>query len=407
MNNRIVIIGGGHGGAQICASLRQFGYQGKITLVSRDSCLPYHRPPLSKAFLKDPTIGTQIIKPKAFYDDNAIDLALGKTVIEIDLSAHHIKLDDGELIEYSKLVLSTGSVARKLVISGQESVGVHYLKIAKDAENLRADIAQVSSVSVIGGGFIGLEAAVTFAGLGKKVTVYEAGNRLLGRAVSPEISEYFLNKHRSNGIDIKLDANVQAISKIDGKVAGVICDDKETKTDVVLVGIGVNASCELAENAGLECDNGILVDGHMQTSDKDVLAIGDCVSFKHWQTGTRLRLESVQNANDQARNAALSLVGKKQEYREVPWFWSDQGVDKLQIVGLSTGSDQRIVRHDFDASKISVYHYKSSRMVAIDTVNNPAEHMIGRRLLAGSKTPAPAEISADGFSLRGYLKNMS
>ena len=276
--------------------------------------------------------------------------------------------------------------------------------MAEDAENLRAELAAASTIGVIGGGFIGLEAAATFAGLGKDVTVFEAGERLLGRAVSPEISEYFLHKHRSNGMQIKLNASVQEVAGQSGKATGVICNDEEVSSDVVLIGIGVVANSKIAENAGLACDNGILVDAHMQTSDADVLAIGDCVSFEHWQTGSRVRLESVQNANDQARNAALTLVGNKQEYREVPWFWSDQGIDKLQIVGLSNGSDHRIVREEPGANKVSVYHFKSSRLVAIDTINNPAEHMIGRRILAGSITPSVSDFDASEFNLRSYLK---
>ncbi len=406
MVEHCVIIGGGHGGAQLCMSLRQNGYEGEITLVSSDDGLPYHRPPLSKAFLKTPSVGRQIIKSQAFYDDNKIDLKLGKTVTDIDRAAHRIELNDGQKIDYTKLVLSTGTKARKLSIPGAEASGIHYLKIAEDAELLRDELAEANSVSVIGGGFIGLEAAATFVGLGKKVTVFEAGARLLGRAVSPEISEYFLQKHQNAGMDIKFGVSITSFSTSDGRVAGVNCDGEKISSDLVLVGIGVVANCALAEQAGLVCNNGIVVDAHMQTSDKDVLAIGDCVIFEHWQTGNLVRLESVQNANDQARNAALTLTGNQQRYQEVPWFWSDQGNDKLQIVGLSIGSDQRIVCRQDGEDKISVFHYKGSKLMAIDTVNNPSDHMIGRRLLAGLRTPLPTEVATVGFSLREFFKSV-
>lgn len=403
MSAHCIIIGGGHGGAQLCASLREQGYDGKITMISRDDALPYHRPPLSKAFLKDPAVGTQIIRPQAFYDDNDIHLLLGRNVKSIDPAAHFIELDGGERLEYSKLVLSTGTLARQLDVPGVNTAGVHYLRIAEDAHALRAEIAAASSVSVIGGGFIGLEAAATFALLGKKVTVFEAGERLLGRAVSPEISSYFLEKFRNSGIDIRLETTVSEILIENTRVRAVVSENKELPADIVLIGIGVTSNCELAELAGLKCDNGIEVDDHMQTSDPDILAIGDCVTYRHWQTETKLRLESVQNANDQARNAALTLIGKPQPYREVAWFWSDQGTDKLQIVGLSHDSDQRVVRRDDEKNRLSVFHFKQYRLVAIETVNCPADHMIGRKLLKTGVSPEPSDLENPDYNLRSLL----
>ncbi len=405
MLNEIVIVGGGHGGAQLCASLRQCGFLGSITLVSQESCIPYHRPPLSKAFLRDQTVETQIIKPQAFYDDNNIKLVLGKTVVRIDRKNHQVELDDQSILSYSKLVLSTGANARKLNIPGAEADGIYQLKIAEDARLLREKLANARTIGVIGGGFVGLEAAATFAALGNKVTVFEAAERLLGRAVSPEISEWFLQKHRASGMEIILNANVSEITTSGGQVSAVICDNQTTALDMVLIGIGVDANCQLAEFAGVDCENGIIVDDNMQSSDPDILAIGDCVCFEHWQTGARVRLESVQNANDQARNAALTLTGQPMSYHEVAWFWSDQGKDKLQIVGLSNNADQRVVRSEPENNRITVYHFCQSQLVAIDTVNNPAEHMIGRRLLAAKISPTPEQMKQPDFKLRGLLNS--
>ncbi len=405
MADHIIIVGGGHGGAQLCASLRQNGYGGKITMVSKEDCLPYHRPPLSKAFLKNSSIDQQIIKPQAFYDDNDIELLLGHEVISIHPASNEIELVNGKRLGYSKLVLATGARARQLDVSGSRANGVHYLKFAEDAVRIRDELENANNISVIGGGFIGLEAAATFAGMGKNVTVYEAGERLLGRAVAPEISEFFLNKHRANGMDIRLNASVEEIVVENGNAIGVKSDGVITKADIVLIGIGVVGNSEIAKNSGLSCENGIEVDPHMQTSDPDILAIGDCVAFQHWQSGASVRLESVQNANDQARNAALTLIETPQPYVAVPWFWSDQGEDKLQIVGLANGSDRRVVQAKPDLNKLTVYHYKGSRLIAVDTVNNQADHMVGRRVLAGSKLPDYSQVSLPEFDFKEFFNS--
>lgn len=404
MIDRCIIVGGGHGGAQLCASLRQSGYSGQITLVSKENCLPYHRPPLSKAFLKNVSVDTQIIKPQAFYDDNEIELLFGREVIGINRESNEIELKDGGLLNYSKLVLALGARARLLHIPGAEATGVHYLKFADDAVQLRNQLAEANNISVIGGGFIGLEAAATFVGLGKKVTVYEAGDRLLGRAVSPEISAFFLDQHRANDMDIRLNASVEKIVTKNNKAIGVKSDGLVTNADIVLIGIGVVSNCEIAEDAGLNCKNGIEVDQHMRTLDHDILAVGDCVSFKHWQTDTRVRLESVQNANDQARNAALTLTGNSQVYSAVPWFWSDQGENKLQIVGLSNNADRQVVKSQSGSGSISVFHFKGADLVAIDTVNNQVDHMTGRRMMSGMNLPNYSEVNASDFDFRAFFK---
>jgi len=407
MDDHYIIVGGGHGGAQLCASLRQNGYLGKISMISNENCLPYHRPPLSKAFLKHPDTDKQIIKPQAFYDDNNIELLLGHEVTAIERNSNNIALNSGMQLTYTKLILATGARARLLDIPGSDANGVHYLKIADDAVLLRKELKKANNISVIGGGFIGLEAAATFAGLGKNVTVFEAGPRLLGRAVSPEISEYFLSKHRAGGMEIYLNANVDEIVQANGLVKGVKCDGSIINADLVLIGIGVVANCKIAETAGLQCENGIEVDPYMQTSDPNILAIGDCVSFEHWQIGAHVRLESIQNANDQARNAALTLTENPQSYSEVPWFWSDQGDDKLQIVGLSNNSERRVVKQQPGSNKISVFHFDRMSLLAIDTVNNQAEHMIGRRILAGHILPDFSDVSADDFDFRAFFKSNS
>lgn len=407
MAHHVLIVGGGHGGVQLCASLRQNGFDGDITMVSQEDCLPYHRPPLSKAFLKDISVDTQIIRPQAFFDENNIRLLLTKTVTKLNRHKRYVELADQSRIEYSKLVLSIGVKARKLDLPGADVPGVHYLRVASEAVSLREELAQAHNIVVIGGGFIGLEAASTFNQLGKKVTVFEAAERLLGRAVSAEISAYFYDRHLANGMEIQLNANVEEILSTDGRVSGVLCDGRIVKADIVLVGIGVVANCELAEQAGIDCNNGISVDAHMQTSDPDILAIGDCTSFVHWQTKQRIRLESVQNANDQAKNAALTLVGKPEQYSDVPWFWSDQGPDKLQIAGISNTCDKRVVHRNLTKNSLSVFHFKGLQLMALDTVNNPGEHMACRKLLNGDRTPTLEETRQPDFDLRVFLRTIS
>ena len=324
-------------------------------------------------------------------------MRLGVEVTALDLRAAAASLSDGTLLAFDRLVLATGARPRVPPIAGIEADGVLTLRHAADARAIRDRIAAANDVVVIGGGFIGLEIAATARLLGKTVTMLEAADRLMGRVVAPEISRHFLDLHRGWGSDIRLKTPVGHIVMEDGKVRGVAtADGAAIAADIAIVGIGVLPNVELATTAGLAVENGILVNEFMETSVPEILAIGDVVSFEHWELGRRVRLESVQNAVDQGKTAAATLMGKRHAYREVPWFWSDQGDVKLQMVGLSQQATTSVVRGKPGAGAFSVFHYAGAKLVAIDSVNRPTDHMVGRRLIGAAISPPP-EVVADEF----------
>ena len=393
--NGIVIVGGGHGGSQIAASLRGEGYDGRLTLVTAEADLPYQRPPLSKAFLKDPGHALLPLRPESFYVKNAIDLRLGTEAVAIDAAARRLELAEGNAIGFDRLALAPGARPRMPRIEGLGLDGVFTLRNAADARLLRLRLHEAGDVVVVGGGFIGLEIAATARLLGKTVTVLEAVDRLMGRVVAPEISRHFLALHRGWGSDIRLGTPVGAILGEGGRVVAVTTAAGERiPADIAVIGIGVVPNTELGETAGLAIQNGILVDDFMTSSQPGIVAIGDCVSFHHWQLGQQVRLESVQNAVDQGKSAALTLLDKGKPFREVPWFWSDQGDVKLQMVGLSFGATRSVIRGRPEEGSFSVFHYSGDGLVAIDSVNRPADHVVGRRMLASGLSPAP-DIAAD------------
>ncbi len=404
-DNGIVIVGGGHGGSQTAASLRAEGYDGRLTLLTAEREVPYQRPPLSKAFLKDPTHELLPLRPQSFYDKHAIDLRLGAEVTAIDAAAGAVALADGASVPFDRLVLATGARPRVPSVPGIDLDGVHTLRSAADATRLRAALHAANDVVVIGGGFIGLEVAATARLLGKIVTVLEAVDCLMGRVVAPEISRHFLALHRGWGTDVRLNTPVGRIVGESGRVVAV--EDGEgnrVPADLAVIGIGVVPNVELAAAFGITVDDGVQVNDFMETSDRHVLAIGDCVRFEHWALKRSVRLESVQNAVDQGKTAATTLAGKREPYRAVPWFWSDQGDVKLQMVGLSMDATESVVRGTPDGGSFSVFHYRGDRLVAIDSVNRAADHMLGRRLIAAGISP-PAEVVADeAADLRALVK---
>ncbi len=400
----IVIVGGGHGGSQVAASLRADGYDGRLTLISAEADLPYQRPPLSKAFLKDPKHDLLPLRPASFYEKERIALRLGVEVTALDLRAGTVTLSDGGVLEFDRLVLATGARPRLPAIAGSDADGVLTLRHAADARAIRERIAAANGVVVIGGGFIGLEIAATARLLGKTVTVLEAADRLMGRVVAPEISRHFLELHRGWGSDIRLKTPVGHIVSEGGKVRGVATADGATiAADLAIVGIGVVPNVELAASAGIAMENGILVNEFMETSVPEVLAIGDVVSFEHWELGRRVRLESVQNAVDQGKTAAATIMGKRHAYREVPWFWSDQGDVKLQMVGLSQQAMGNVVRGKPEAGAFSVFHYNGAKLVAIDSVNKPTDHMVGRRLIGAGVSPPPEVVADEATDLKALM----
>lgn len=402
----IVIIGAGHGGSQCAVSLREKGFDGSVILVNDEAETPYHKPPLSKAFLKDASMGPQLLRAESFYGDNNIELMREKRVASIDRAARSVALTDGTSLAYDHLVLATGTRPRMPDLPGIGLKGVHALRTIGDATALRDAAAKASDVVVIGGGFIGMEAACTFNILGKRVTVVEAAPRILGRAVAPAISQHVHARVEADGVRV-LTSTLPLSIEGDDTVTAVTLDNGETvKADLVAVGIGVIPCDELAAEAGLQCDNGVVVDSQMRTSDRHIFAIGDCCSFHHWQADRKVRLESVQNATDQAKHVAKIITGGEGDYADVPWFWSDQGDMKLQMVGLSFDPDRYLVSGDPADNAFAVYHFKDDALIAIDTVNRPADHMLGRKFIEAGFTPSDEDILAGPAKLKALFKDL-
>lgn len=402
MANGVVILGGGHAGAAAAAALRTDGYDGPIRLVSAEEEIPYQKPPLSKAFLKEPDSEPMPIRPQAFYDTNHVDLDLGTLVTAIDRTAGALVAADGRRIPFDGLILAMGARVRTVDAEGADLSGVSSLRSTADARILRERLAAARSVVVVGGGFIGLEVAATAALLGKAVTVLEAGPRLMGRAVAPEVSAFMLERHRAAGVDVRLQTALGRFIGFRGELTAVepAGGGAPIPADLALVGIGVLPNVELAAEAGLEVAGGIVVDPTMRTADPRIVACGDAVAFESVLTGSRVRIESVQNATDQARHAVLALLGKPSVYRQVPWFWSDQGPIKLQMVGLSHGADRTVLRGRPEDGRFSVFHFRGDRLVAIDSVDRPADHMIGRRLLAAETALTPDQAGDESVDLK-------
>jgi 3-phenylpropionate/trans-cinnamate dioxygenase ferredoxin reductase subunit len=398
---RVVIVGAGHGGAQVAASLREEGYQGQITLVSNERVPPYHRPPLSKAFLKDPAVGPQFLRGPNFYKDHAIDLLLETRATSLDLAARRVLLGEAGALDYSDVVLALGGSSRRLDLPGADFEGVHSLLSLADAEALRARLGEAKEAVVVGGGFIGMEVASTAAQLGVKTTVIEATPRVLGRSVAPLISDHMRARHQGWGVEIIAGEGLAAIEGEGRRAARVVTTaGRRLGASLVVIGVGMAPNVALAREAGLAIDNGIAVDEHLRTADPHVFAIGDCASYPHWAAGRRLRLESVQNATDQGRTVAKAIVGRAEPYRAAPWFWSDQQHIKLQMVGLSFDADDYIVSGDRDGDRFSVFHFVGERLLAIDSVNNAAEHMLGRRMLAAGFNPSKKDAAGGAGALK-------
>ena len=400
----IVIVGGGHGGSQIAASLRSDGYDGPLTLITAERDVPYQRPPLSKAFLKDPAHDLLPLRPESFYAKNAIDLRLGAEVAAIDRAGSAVVLTDGTTVAFDRLALATGATPRLPPVGGIDLDGVFTLRHAADARALRDALYAAKDVVVVGGGFIGLEIAGTARLLGKTVTVLEAADRLMGRVVAPEISQHFLALHRGWGSDIRLGTAVGRIVGEGGRAVAVeTAGGDRIPADIAVIGIGVTPNVALAGQVGGAIDNGIVVDDFMQTSLPGLFAVGDCVAFDHWELKRRIRLELVQNAVDQAKTLAAALMDKREPYRAVPWFWSDQGDVKLQMVGLSGDATESHVRGNPDDGSFSVFHYAGTRLVAIDSVNRAADHVLGRRMIGAGISPPPASVADLGVDLKALL----
>jgi len=400
----VIIAGAGLAGFQLATSLRQNGFAEPIVLVNDEGHLPYQRPPLSKAYLKG-TGGpdTLMFRPEKFYHDQHVDLITDRATA-IDRTARKVSLASGASLEYGHLVLATGARNRLLDIPNANLDGVRYLRTLDDSEALRGLMASSQRVIVIGAGFIGLEFAATARIKGLEVDVVELGARVMARAVTAEISEFSQAQHAAAGIRIHFGVQVTSIEADGGKVTGVsLSDGRHLPADLVVVGVGVLPNVELAAEAGLPVAAGIIVDDHLLTADPNISAVGDCALYASQRFGGSLRLESVQNATDHARCVAARLTGNAKVYDGLPWFWSDQGPDKLQMVGLTTGYDQVVVRGDRAAGAFSAFCYKAGQLLGIESVNRAGDHMFGRRLLDAHRSITPEQAADTSFDLKRAL----
>ncbi|KUJ34949.1 FAD-dependent oxidoreductase [Streptomyces sp. MI02-2A] len=412
MSGGTLIVGASQAGLQLAASLRQLGDTEPITLVGEEIHPPYQRPPLSKEFLTGQTdLESLALRTPSYYTDAGINLVPGERVTEVDLSpsgrpgSGTARTPSGRVFSFDRLALTVGAGPRRLAVPGADLDGIRYLRDRDDAAHLRQRLTTAPRVVVVGGGFIGLEAAAVARGFGKDVTVVEAADRLISRAVAPVVSEFYRRAHVRRGTRVLLSAAVAGFDGERGRVTGVrLADGTRLPADLVLIGVGVLPRTELAERLGLECDRGIVVDGGARTSDPHVVAAGDCTVQPHPMTGLgRVRLESVQNAVAQAATAAATLLGTPAPQRAVPWFWSYQGDLKLQIAGLSGGYDQHVVRGDPDSERFSVLYYRQDELLAIDAVNSPADYMAVRKALTQGTTIAASVAGDSGTPLKALL----
>lgn len=382
-NEHCVIIGGSHAAASLAPSLRLAGWEGKITIISDEAFIPYQRPPLSKAFLDGSLpLEKMYIRSDAFYEKNDINLLLGSSVTSIDRTNKKVILADGAEVPYTKLALTTGAKVRKISLTGSDLDGVLYLRDMGDVDQIKKFVGPQKSAVIIGGGYIGLETAASLRKLGMEVTILEAMPRVLQRVTTEEISAFYSRVHKEEGVKIITDASVKEIEGAEHVEAVVLADGTKLKADLVVIGIGVIPQTELAEAAGLEVGNGIIVDQYARTSDHDIVAAGDC-TFHHNPIYNRsLRLESVQNANDQAKTAANTLCGKLETYSTLPWFWSNQYDLKLQIAGLSQGYDEVIIRGSTETGRsFAAFYLKDGELIAVDAINRPKEFMLTKTAL--------------------------
>ncbi len=393
MTHRIVIIGAGQAGAQAVTTLRAEGYSGAIAMVGDEPFAPYQRPPLSKAYLMGTLERARLfLKPESFYRESDCELILGVGVRAIDRAAKTVSLSDGRLLAYDQLLLATGTRVRRIKCPGAELPGIHYLRSIADVDGLNAVFHKGKRLAFVGGGYIGLEVAAVAAKHGLDVTVFEAMERVMARAVSLPVSSFFERVHRAAGVKLLLNTGVEAFEGTE-KLESVRGGANHFPADLALVGIGVVPNMEIARDAGLPCKDGIVVDENCASpADPAIFAAGDC-TWHVGREGTPLRLESVQNAIDQAKHAAYAMMGKPRPYREVPWFWSDQYDLKLQIAGLAQPSDRIVMRGDPAVRKFAVFHLRDGAVAAVEAVNAPAEYLAGRKLIADGARVAPERLA--------------
>ena len=398
----VVVIGAGQAGSSLVAKLRNGGFQGKVTLIGEEPVAPYQRPPLSKKYLLgEMELDRLLLRPESFYSDNAIDLHLNETVQSIDTENQVVTVAD-EAISYDELVLTTVSVPRRLPAAiGGTLEGVYVVRDLKDVDSMAPEFSEGKRVLIVGGGYIGLEAAAVAASRGLKVTLVEMGDRILQRVAAPETSDYFRALHKAHGVEILEGVGLDHLIG-EGRVDGAkLTDGAQIDLDFVIVGVGITPATALAEDAGLEIENGIKTDAQGRTSAAHVWAAGDCASFPY--KDSRIRLESVPNAIDQAEVIAENIMGAEKDYVAKPWFWSDQYDVKLQIAGLNTGYD-RVVTRKGEGASVSFWYYLGEQLLAVDAMNAPRDYMIGKRLIEGGKSPSPEMIANPDTDMKALMK---
>ncbi len=401
-SQRIVILGAGQAGAQAAVSLRQLGHDGEIVLVGEEPDAPYQRPPLSKGYLKGELERERLyLKGDDYYAEHGVTLRLGVCAERIDTAGKSVALAGGEQLNWDKLVIATGARARKLNVHGADLAGVLELRTLADIDRLKPHAATGASVLVIGAGYIGLEAAAALTQLGVKVTVLEAAPQVLGRVTGPEVGAFFLEKHRAEGVDIRLNARLSELVGETGALRGVrMADGEMIDCTVALVGIGVTPNMELAQEAGIACGNGVIVDEHARTSHPDVYAIGDVALRPLTHYRREGRLESVHNAIEGGKIAASAILGVAPPPIDVPWFWSDQYDVKLQTAGLWTGADATVVRGAPESGRFAVFYLREGALIAVDAVNSPPEFIVGKKLVATAARVAPGELGDTSISMK-------
>ena len=397
----VAIIGAGQAAAQLIDSLRRRGHAGAITLVG-DEGFPYQRPPLSKKYLAGELgLDRLQLRQPSYFDEQRVELRLGRRATAIDRHAKQVQLVGGATLDYEHLIIATGSHPRRLKMPGADLAGVHYLRSSSDADHLRTEVHVGQRAVIIGGGYIGLEVAATLRQLGMEVTVLEMADRVMNRVVAEPVSRYYEREHASHGVKIELGVGVLALQgDTNGRVCAVETNRGAIAANLVVVGIGVLPTDELAQNAGLACDNGIVVDEYCRTSDPAIFAIGDCSNHPSAHYGRRVRLESVDNAFEQANTVATNITGTPTKHDRVPWFWSDQYHHKLLIVGLADGHDQAILRGDQANHSFSVCYLRDGEFIAIDTVNMAKDQMAARKLIASRMRPDPNKLADISIALK-------
>jgi 3-phenylpropionate/trans-cinnamate dioxygenase ferredoxin reductase subunit len=395
MISTILIIGGGQAGAQAIDTLRREGFSGRLVLIGDEPGLPYQRPPLSKKYLCGEMAAERLLfRHQSFYDEHRIELKLGRQAVRLDAAARQVELAGGEILTYDRLLLCLGAESRRLTCPGAALAGVHYLRGLADVAPIQTGFKPQARVVIIGGGYIGLETAATCRKMGCEVTVLEMADRIMNRVVAPSVSQYFAAEHRLHGVNILCDMRVTRLEGAE-RVERVVCADGSShEADLVIVGVGAVATTELARAAGLACDNGIVVDEYCRTSDAAIYAAGDCTNHPSPHFGRRVRLESVDNAFEQAKTAALNMLDRPVAHDRVPWFWSDQFDNKLLIVGLSQDYDRQVLRGDPASRSFSVCYLKGSELLAVEAVNHSKDYMAARKLIA-DRTPLQADKLAD------------